>query len=566
MKKPKLTVSILISNNYDNVKRCLEAIKPLIESVDSELILTDTGCSKKVRNLIKQYSDHIIDFEWIKDFSAARNAGVKEARGEWFLYVDDDEYFDDLSEMIDFFNSDECDKYNVAAYVQRNYLDWDGSVYVDHNVDRIIRITPEFHFEHRVHEAYMGVKIGEKKKLSTFVHHYGYIYKSEEENWAKHNRNEELLLKEIEDYPNDMRMRHQLVRNYLPVKKYDESIEASFEAIKIESDSEYWDAIHTNILYCYELKKDWDSVIKYGEEFLNKRLYPYDTFGVYQFLINAYWNKGEYKKVCQMTQTVMRIYKDYKRNPDKYNLNQLLREEFWDVEHVSKMLLEILSCVLHENDYNTIKAFRNEDIRSEIMFLVQDEKAKESLMCIVFESIDEGSKIELFEQLPFSKGIWDTSLDMFEKQMETILPFIESEKFVLWEEWILDHVAEGSAKEMCAFAKICDYKLRNVDYYTTNDESMGSVEFVLSMLSGYAETELYLCEEKYGEKLQQMAEEDLLSHEKIAWDIQKMMSDFEKNDLGSVVRAVKGMLDIYPQWAKALGKITDYIQQLLGGK
>lgn len=43
MKKPILTISILISNNYDNVKRCIESIQTLMKAVDSELILTDTG-------------------------------------------------------------------------------------------------------------------------------------------------------------------------------------------------------------------------------------------------------------------------------------------------------------------------------------------------------------------------------------------------------------------------------------------------------------------------------------------------------------------------------------------
>ena len=46
MKKDKqivLTISILISNNYDNVKRCLDSVKSLLSAVPSELILTDTG-------------------------------------------------------------------------------------------------------------------------------------------------------------------------------------------------------------------------------------------------------------------------------------------------------------------------------------------------------------------------------------------------------------------------------------------------------------------------------------------------------------------------------------------
>ena len=39
-----LTISILISNRPDTVRKCLDSIRPLLEGVPSELILVDTGC------------------------------------------------------------------------------------------------------------------------------------------------------------------------------------------------------------------------------------------------------------------------------------------------------------------------------------------------------------------------------------------------------------------------------------------------------------------------------------------------------------------------------------------
>ena len=303
--KPLLTISILISRNYEGVKRCLDSLRPIMDKIPSELILTDTGCGEEVRVLIEGYTDHIIDFEWIKDFSVARNVGIEEAKkngSQWFLYVDDDEWFDEdsLTELIEFFNSGECDNYNVAAYIQRNYFDEEGKSYGDHNVDRIIRITPTLHFERRIHEAYTGVEIGVKKRLNTFVHHYGYIYKNDEERIEKTRRNRELLILECEENPSDMRMRHQLVSDYYGTEEYDTAIEAAKEGISIKSDSQYWDALHTDILYCCEMKKDWDSLIKNGEKFLKDNLFPYDEFGVRQYLITAYYNINRHDKVCNI--------------------------------------------------------------------------------------------------------------------------------------------------------------------------------------------------------------------------------------------------------------------------
>ena len=119
-KKYTLTISILASNRKDTLPKTLASIKPILNNVSSELILVDTGCEEELLSLIRQYTDKIVKFEWCKDFSKARNAGLELAQGEWFLFIDDDEWFEDVSEIVDFFNSDERNKYGYARYFQRN--------------------------------------------------------------------------------------------------------------------------------------------------------------------------------------------------------------------------------------------------------------------------------------------------------------------------------------------------------------------------------------------------------------------------------------------------------------
>lgn len=347
MAEPILTISILISNRPDNVKRCLDSIQPLLKKVPSELLLTDTGCGEEVRKMIEFYTDHIIDFEWCKDFSAARNAGLKEAKGEWFLYLDDDEWFESTEEIEAFLLSEEKENYHVAFYVQRNYLDAQGTKYMDHQVDRLLRRGEDLHFEHRIHEAYAGIPIGDKKCLHDFVHHYGYVYKDEEEKIKKHDRNQELLEQECRDYPNDMRMRYQLVINPYSIEDWDTSIRLAKEAIAQKSDSEYWDACHTSILYCLEKKKDWTTLIQMGEEFLKKKLYPYDTFGVMQFMVDAFWNTKQWNKLCDIAEEALDLYQQYVNNPQIFNKNQLMRTEFVERDYMLYFLMYSITAGLH---------------------------------------------------------------------------------------------------------------------------------------------------------------------------------------------------------------------------
>lgn len=334
-----LTISILISNNYDNVKRCLESVKPLLDNIESELILTDTGVDKRLRMLLEQYTSNIIDFKWCQDFSAARNVGLKAARGQWFLYIDDDEWFENTAPIVDFIKSDMAEKYNVACYTQRNYLEKTGQRYSDNIVDRILRINPKLHFEHRVHEAYTDIEIKEKKVLAVIAHHYGYCYNSEKEMLDKHLRNQNLLEIECTENPDDMRMRYQMVINPYTIQDWDMSIKLANEAIKVERDSEYWDACHTSILYCLEKKGDWETLIQIGNSFLKKPLCPYDRFGTMQFMIDAYWNCGQLKEICDMAEEALNLYQAYSENPAIFNRNQLMRTTFVEKDYMLYFLM-----------------------------------------------------------------------------------------------------------------------------------------------------------------------------------------------------------------------------------
>ena len=97
MKLP-LTISLLASSRTATLERCLDSLKPLLLEVPAELIVVFTGTDERVRQIAERYTDQVIPFTWCNDFSAARNEGLKRAKGEWFLYLDDDEWFDDVTE------------------------------------------------------------------------------------------------------------------------------------------------------------------------------------------------------------------------------------------------------------------------------------------------------------------------------------------------------------------------------------------------------------------------------------------------------------------------------------
>ena len=389
MAQPLLTISILISNKKEYVKNCLDSVKLLLNELDAELILTDTGCENETRKIMEQYTDHIINFEWCDDFSAARNVGLKEAKGEWFLYLDDDECFGDIKDIVDFLKSPESENYNVASYVQRNYLDLEGKEFVDYEVDRILRINPKLHFEHKIHEAYIGIDIGRKKRLASYVNHYGYAYEDTEERYHKFERNDVLLEKECQQYPKDMRMRYQYVVNAVEIFDWKESIRRGLDAIEETSDSEYWDAIHSHILYCYEQLESYEEVILYGNKFLDKELFPYDRFGVYQYMVFAYWNLSDYQRSAKCFRKALELYFQYKSNPEIFNRNQLLRTTYVKDDYIDRMFANGITAAVQSEETKIITSVVN--YHEEMDRLSRDEHVCQ-WMKSVFEQICDNEK------------------------------------------------------------------------------------------------------------------------------------------------------------------------------
>ena len=140
-----LTISLLVSGREDTTGKCLDSLRPLMEQVPSELILVDTGCSEEFREQLQSYTDQIIPFVWCDDFAKARNAGLEKAGGEWFMFLDDDEWFEDVTPIVDFFVSGEYKEYDQAVYRVRNYNNMEGTAYSDDWVSRLIHLESQKH-------------------------------------------------------------------------------------------------------------------------------------------------------------------------------------------------------------------------------------------------------------------------------------------------------------------------------------------------------------------------------------------------------------------------------------
>lgn len=198
-----LSIGMIVKNEEKYLEECLTALKPILDELDSELIIADTGSTDRTVEIAEKFTDNVFYFEWIKDFAAARNSTLNRAQGEWYMFVDADEICQDPTELIRFFKSGEYRKYNNAGYVIRNYTNVEKTTYKDFIAARLAKRTEYLMFKNAIHEQLTPMLAPMKHLNSVFFDHYGYVYTSDDEGKEKlerkQARNIEILLKELKE-------------------------------------------------------------------------------------------------------------------------------------------------------------------------------------------------------------------------------------------------------------------------------------------------------------------------------------------------------------------------------
>ena len=96
---PKFSIIVPVYNVEKYIKKCLDSIFNQTFN-DYEVIVVNDGTEDKSMEIVSKYNVKTINQE-NKGLSAARNRGVKEAIGEYIIFVDSDDYIDsDLLKQI----------------------------------------------------------------------------------------------------------------------------------------------------------------------------------------------------------------------------------------------------------------------------------------------------------------------------------------------------------------------------------------------------------------------------------------------------------------------------------
>lgn len=86
-----LSLCMIVKNEEQTLPKALSCTLCFAD----EIIIVDTGSTDKTKEIALQFTDKVYDFEWIDDFSAARNFSFSKASGDYLMWLDADDIISD---------------------------------------------------------------------------------------------------------------------------------------------------------------------------------------------------------------------------------------------------------------------------------------------------------------------------------------------------------------------------------------------------------------------------------------------------------------------------------------
>ena len=86
-----ISLCMIVKNEERILRRCLDSLTGLTD----EIVIVDTGSTDRTKEIAAEYTEHIYDFTWTGDFSAARNFAFSKCTKEYIYAADADEVLDE---------------------------------------------------------------------------------------------------------------------------------------------------------------------------------------------------------------------------------------------------------------------------------------------------------------------------------------------------------------------------------------------------------------------------------------------------------------------------------------
>jgi tetratricopeptide (TPR) repeat protein len=191
---PRLSVCVITKNEEQTLARCLNSVRGIAD----QIVVVDTGSTDRTVEMARENGAEVYSFAWNDDFSAARNAALEHATGDWVLTLDADEEFPSASHV----ELRKDTKSNAVFAYRLPLMDAGRENEGFYYVPRLFRNAPGVCYEGRIHEQVRGIAVKDWAFGKAAILHHGYTPQQQQAKNARNLRLLELALREQPEDPN----------------------------------------------------------------------------------------------------------------------------------------------------------------------------------------------------------------------------------------------------------------------------------------------------------------------------------------------------------------------------
>jgi glycosyltransferase involved in cell wall biosynthesis len=204
--------------------------------------VTDTGSTDNTVEIAKRYADKVLEFEWINDFSAARNFCTSHASNNWILSLDCDEYVNDIDIPTMRICMQKFPRYTGTIRLKNLTYDNGKERY---GTDDVVRLYNKnyYTYDFPIHEQICSKDLSKRDEeircflIPAEVIHHGYAL-GREEMEKKQQRNLEMLYAEYEKNPNNPYILFQIGQSETIIGNFQKSITYFEKALELNPSPE----------------------------------------------------------------------------------------------------------------------------------------------------------------------------------------------------------------------------------------------------------------------------------------------------------------------------------------
>jgi len=216
-----IALNMIVKNEAKHLGKALQSVADCVD----EIVIVDTGSEDNTLQIAESFGAKVIEFDWIDDFAAARNCAIGNSTSDWILTLDADEYLLPEAQLKLKQLKQELTSPNFYYWFTRvfqknnNAVTYQKKIYLFPN-------RPDIHWKFRVHEQ-INHDFALLDMQSRTIDLRIQLERSDETAETRQKKSlyyYQLLLEELERYPNESILLYHLGKECYMLKKYNEAI------------------------------------------------------------------------------------------------------------------------------------------------------------------------------------------------------------------------------------------------------------------------------------------------------------------------------------------------------